>query len=84
MKYCPKCGYEHQDWVKFCSECKTELVDELPPVETVVSSKPSDKLVAVANYDYPEMAHLASTKLESEGIWSFVADEHMVTAHRFY
>ncbi|MBN1367434.1 MAG: DUF2007 domain-containing protein [Dehalococcoidales bacterium] len=89
MKYCPKCGCGHQDWVKLCSECKTELVDKFPPdIKTPPkeknTSEPSEKLVPIASFDYPETANLASTKLESEGIWSFVANEHIVTANRFY
>jgi len=40
-----------------------------------------EKLVTVARFSHPEEAHLASSKLESEGIWSFVADEHTVTTN---
>ena len=39
----------------------------------------NDKLVTLATYAYPEQAYLSKTKLEAEGIWSFVADENART-----
>ena len=37
----------------------------------------TEKLVTVATFAFPHEAHLARTYLESEEIWSFVADEHI-------
>ncbi|MDO9333397.1 MAG: DUF2007 domain-containing protein [Dehalococcoidales bacterium] len=34
-----------------------------------------DKLVTIATFNYAAEAYLHRAKLESEGIWSFVADE---------
>ncbi len=77
MPFCPRCRQEYESWVKVCPDCGSGLADKLPPgpeLETV----PSEKLVTIATFSHPEEAHLASAKLESEAIWSFVADEHTV------
>ena len=37
----------------------------------------SDKLVTIARFDDPLMAHIAQAKLESEGIESFITDENI-------
>ena len=40
------------------------------------NKKPAqEKLVTVASFNYAAEAHLYRTKLESEGIWSFVAEQ---------
>jgi len=41
-------------------------------------------LVTIARFSYPTEAHIARTKLETEGIWAFVADEHLITANWLY
>lgn len=87
MPFCPKCRDEFQDWVKTCPDCHVELVDILPvpaKPEKLKPVIPDDPLVTVASYTYPLEAHLARTKLESEGIEAFVADEHMVQANWLY
>ncbi len=43
-----------------------------------------DKLVTVATFSFGEEAHLSKAKLESEGIWSFVADDRFVSANWLY
>ena len=81
MPFCPKCRGEFQDWVKMCPDCAVELVHKLQPLPEPVNNKLRDeKLVTVARFSHPEEAYLASAKLESEGIQSFVADAHTVTA----
>ena len=40
----------------------------------------SHHLITIATFNYPAQAHVLRTKLESQGIWSFVADENFVTA----
>jgi len=81
MPFCPKCRGEFQDWVKICPDCKLELVEKLPSLPESVNDKLSNEnLVTIARFSHPEEAYLASAKLESEGIWSFLADEHTVTA----
>ena len=37
----------------------------------------TEKLVTVATFAFPHEAHLARTRLDSEEIWAFVADEHI-------
>ncbi|MFQ5816331.1 MAG: DUF2007 domain-containing protein [Terriglobia bacterium] len=44
----------------------------------------AEKLVTIATFQQPIAAHLAKTKLESEKILCFVADEHMTRMFRFY
>lgn len=41
-------------------------------------------LVTVATFSYPLEANLAKAQLESEGIFSFVADEHMASMNWLY
>ncbi len=43
-----------------------------------------DGLVVVARFANAIEAHLARTKLESEGIQAFVGDEHMISIDPFY
>lgn len=83
MRYCPKCNSEYQDWVKNCIDCGTELTDR-PPTLQPVPKRVSEKLITIATFSYPEEAYLNRAKLESNGIWSFVADDHMVTANWLY
>ena len=83
MPYCPKCHDEFQDWVKACPDCGVSLVDRLPPPPTKQERK-ANKLVTVATFSRAEEAHVSKGKLQSEGIWSFVADEHIVTTNWLY
>jgi hypothetical protein len=41
-------------------------------------------LATIASYDHPEQAFLFKAKLESEGIFALVADDHMVTTNWLY
>jgi hypothetical protein len=34
--FCPKCRGEFREGFTFCNKCNVELVDELPPEETVI------------------------------------------------
>ncbi|MFQ5926415.1 MAG: DUF2007 domain-containing protein [Terriglobia bacterium] len=43
-----------------------------------------EKLVTIATFSQPIEAHLAKTKLESEEIQCFVADEHTTRMFRFF
>jgi hypothetical protein len=43
-----------------------------------------DDLVTIARFSSAIEAHLARTKLESEGIQAFVADEHMIAINPIY
>jgi predicted Zn-ribbon and HTH transcriptional regulator len=83
MPFCPKCRDEFQDWVKVCPDCGVELIDKLSPL-TPKAIIPPDPIVTIATFSYPTEAHLYKTKLESEGIDAFVADEHMVQANWLY
>jgi hypothetical protein len=88
MPFCPKCRDEFQDWVKVCPDCGVGLVDKLQPIPKSVASGEipvvPEKLVTIASFSHPEEAYIVSTKLESEGIRSFVADAHTVTANWLY
>jgi hypothetical protein len=85
MPFCPQCRDEFEDWVEACPDCKVALVEALPPLPPKQKKMlPEESLVVVDTYNYPLQAHLARTKLESEGIEGFVADEHMITANWLY
>ena len=42
------------------------------------------RLVTIATFSYPTEAYIPKTKLEAEGIWSFVADADTVTMNWLY
>ena len=44
----------------------------------------SNSLVTIATFSQPFEGHIVRTRLESEGIRCFVADEHTVAANWFY
>ncbi len=81
MPYCPRCHDEFQDWVKVCPDCGLDLVDHSSKV--YFKSVP-EKLVTVADYYFSPLAYLSQAKLESEGILSFVFDEHILNANWLY
>jgi hypothetical protein len=85
MPFCPECRDEFQDWVEVCPDCGVRLVATLPePPPRPKRETSSEPLVTIATYNYPLEAHLARTKLESEGIEGFVADEHTINANWLY
>ncbi len=43
-----------------------------------------DKLITIATFSHPIEAHILKTKLESEGIECFIADENTVTMNWLY
>jgi hypothetical protein len=49
-----------------------------------IHNESGDDLVTIARFSSAIEAHLARTKLESEGIEAFVADEHMISIDPFY
>jgi hypothetical protein len=83
MPFCPNCRGEYQDWVKECLDCKVPLVEILAPQPKAAKKKkpvspPLPRLITIASYRYPTEAYLAGAKLESERIWSFVANENII------
>jgi hypothetical protein len=83
MPFCPNCQDEFQDWVKECPDCRVELVDQLQSGVSK-SEGTQQRLVTVADYQFPSLAYLSKAKLESEGIQSFVIDEHIINANWLY
>ncbi len=41
-------------------------------------------LVTIATFSHPTEAHIPRARLESEGIWAFLADEHTIGANWLY
>ena len=84
MPFCPKCRDEFQDWVSVCPDCRVKLVDKLKPLpkptllKPVKNKLPHEKLITIARFSHPEEAYIIAARLESEGISSFVADEHTI------
>jgi hypothetical protein len=83
MLFCPNCHDEFQDWVKVCPDCGVELVKQLPTRQVVLKPLP-ERLITVADYHFSTIAYLSQAKLESEGIQSFIFDEHIINANWFY
>jgi hypothetical protein len=83
MRYCPTCRGEFEDWAKECHVCRVPLVEKLPAVKPPVTPPKlpkrtpiHDNIVTIATGLNPTIAHIISSKLKSEGIESFVADEN--------
>jgi hypothetical protein len=88
VRYCTECGDEFQDWVHQCPRCHIDLLDgpkpdvkEIKqPVEIVQGTTLSrDELVTIASFSHAPEAYVTFTKLQAEGILSFIADDYMVT-----
>jgi len=59
-----------------------EAADNLRELESELGQ--SHELVTIARYSHPAQAHVARAKLESEGVFAFVADEGLVAANWLY
>lgn len=53
-------------------------------VNPTAQSHDKIELVTIATFSYPTEAYIPHTKLESEGVWSFVADADTVTMNWLY
>lgn len=85
MPFCPECRDEFEDWVEECPDCHVRLVATLP--EPLPEPEPryiDEPLVTVASFAFPLQAHVFRTKLESEGIASFVLNENISRAYSHY
>jgi predicted Zn-ribbon and HTH transcriptional regulator len=93
MPFCPKCRDEFQDWAKTCPDCRVDLVAELPPppppqdnprrILARAQSSPDD-LVTIATFSHPTEAYVPKSRLEAEGIPSFVADAATIDTYWLY
>lgn len=77
--FCPECQYEFHDWVDECNRCKIALV---PSIKTVIPIE--FELVTIATFDNSVDAYLNKSKLEANGIQTFIEDEFIVTMDWFY
>ncbi len=68
---CPSCLKSAKRNPRFCPSCGYRLKP--------VAEDEMDDLVTIARYGTALEAHLARTKLESENIESYVADEHIIS-----
>jgi hypothetical protein len=69
---CPSCGESINEGAYKCGFCGKQLRE-------LTESEKTEDLILVARYKSSVEAHLACSKLESEEIESYIADEHMVT-----
>src|SRR5579872_7326377 len=74
---CPFCGESIQSGNIHCGSCGKKLRE-------LTDKEKAEDLVIIARYNNPMEAHLAQTKLESEGIEAYIADEHMVSINPGY
>src|SRR5258707_7693553 len=80
MPYCPKCRSEYRQGFDWCPDCKTALVEALasealPDDQGESSSHPEgEALVTVGTFANPTMASLLASRLEAEGIETFIDD----------
>jgi len=70
MRFCPRCRYEFQDWVKVCPDCGVALVEKLsaPPGRQPKLEKHDEPLVHIATAPDELMANMWAGILEQEGI----------------
>jgi tetratricopeptide (TPR) repeat protein len=59
-----------------------EAADNLLALESELGA--GHRLVTVAAFSQATEAHIQKSKLDAEGIWSFVADEHLITWNWLY
>ena len=59
-----------------------DAADNLSALESEVGLK--HHLVTIATFSHPTEAYVLKSRLEAEGIWSFVADEYTVTMYWLY
>ncbi len=59
-----------------------EAAENLSKLESSVGI--SHNLITIATLSYPAQAHVLRTKLETQGIWAFVADENLVAMNWLY
>ena len=74
---CPFCGKATIPDVPRCGACGKELRE-------LTAEEKSEDLIIIARFNNAIEAHLAQTKLESEDIDSYIADEHMVSLNPGY
>ena len=74
---CPYCGKVVRAGAALCGPCGK-------PLRELTDEEKAEDLITVATYNHSMEAHLARTKLESEGIEAYVADEHMVSINPAY
>ena len=79
MPFCPMCGSEYEAGVERCADCDGVLAANMPheeeDTEQELTPEPLDRLVQIASFNYLVEADLCRTRLESEGIECFLADE---------
>jgi hypothetical protein len=81
MPFCPKCRNEFQAWVKTCPDCGEKLVATLSPKsESKKDIALEDEIMVLNSYDRDHAmdAWALSRRLQSEGIWSFVAEDRFI------
>jgi hypothetical protein len=76
--FCPRCRAEYRPGFDRCSDCDTELVDQLPPDEPAGDSGPKIDPELVVLQTYPTIidAELAKSVLESVGIDSMIRSDN--------
>jgi hypothetical protein len=75
-KKCPRCGEIITADIPSCGSCGKKL-------RNLTTEEKAEKLITIAKYKTSIEAHLARTKLESEGIESYVNHEHLGPPYSF-
>lgn len=75
-KKCPSCGANKKFGSIFCHSCGYRLKP--------VAEREKGDLVTLSRYGNAIEAHLARTKLESQGVLAFVFDEHTISLNPIY
>jgi hypothetical protein len=88
MPWCPKCKEEFQEGYTICSDCKVELVDELPEVEEYIpffqseTKKIAEKLAKF--FSYSELKSVIRYNEELEAYIVYVPSHKRKDAQKLY
>ena len=72
--FCPKCGTEYREGFYVCSDCNSDLVDELPPEE---GPEFTDYVEIMGTYNPADVALIKSI-LDAENITYYFNAEHFM------
>jgi hypothetical protein len=72
--FCPKCKAEYREGFFVCSDCKIDLVPELPPEPEDYTECEYIDLVNIETYSYRHEADLVKGLLSSNGIDAVIKD----------
>jgi len=75
--FCPKCGTEYREGFYVCTDCNSDLVDQLPPDEESKEPEFIEYVEIMGTYNPADVAVIKST-LDAENITYYFNAEHFM------